>query len=231
MGLEWNRFEIVSFDQLADAMPGLNTQPVQLSSGDLNLVVDSASANDSHIASMSLSAKLADRAAVSSETLGFFLAERPLTWCGLEITAPALVLSQSGRESHSVLEPGFQSLEYFFDKKSMTHHPLAELLSKVSDEPEQSVYPLSHSTWQRFSEHANFILSLECSLDDYGNISALSDTLRDFQLDLLYETLAPAHCEQQIPKFSHKPRYRLTLTALKLIDSLGATGLSSAQIA
>ena len=231
MSLEWNTFEIVGFDQLSEALPGLNTQPVQLSSGDLNLVIDSASGSDFHIASMSLSGKVADRAAVSSETLSFFLAEKPMTWCGLEIPAPALVLSKSGRETRSVLEPGFQSLEYFFEKKSIAHHPITELLSTVNGEPEQSVYPLDHSTWRRFREHAEFILSVKRSLDDSLNRPTLSNTLRDFQLDLLYETLERFHNEQPMRKFPQKPRYRLALTALKLIDSLDAAGLSSAQVA
>ncbi len=231
MGLEWSKTEIDSFDQLVEVLAGFDTSPVQLSSGELRLVINSVSHSDFQIADMSLSQKIADSAAVAVGTINFFLAERPLVWCGMEITAPALVTVESGRETRSVIEPGFASLEYFFSKQCVAHHPIGRLLSRVSGDPERSIFPLGHSAWQRLREFASTVLSLKTSFKHEDEVSDLSENIRERQLDLLYGSLAPhlAGCRKLGTR--RRPRYRLALAALNLVDEIGGVGLSSAQLA
>jgi AraC-like DNA-binding protein len=226
MSLVRKKLEITYFDQLKEVLHGWQTEPVQLSSGPLDFVTETVSCSDFSLLRFSLAPRIADRAVVWPGVFGFFLAERPQVWCGLEIDPPALVITRPGLETRSVLEPGFRSLEFYFAENDLAEHPLGCRLEGVALEPERSVFPISDAAASTLRAAADAVFSWPTPSTFWNGAAA-----RNRLLDLLQGIISP-HLDT-VPNRGY-PRRRnsahLVLAALDEIDRLGAVNATLPQI-
>ena len=224
-GLDRRHTEVSSFDQLPEVLPGLETEPVQLSSGPLGLTVHGARGAGFSVARMSLTTRLADRSSQRQASVGFVLAEAPQVWCGLDIAPRTLVLLRPGRELRSILQPGFRSVEYFFAEHALADHPILRIIDGLEDTPEASVFPLDDPTYRRLEACTDAALNQSEQQNDQ-RISA--EMIRDRQLDLLAEALSNG---RPLPRCEHRRHYDLTSAALDLIDGQGPATFSAEGLA
>jgi AraC-like DNA-binding protein len=99
--------------------------------------------NNLSVLFLSVAPRLIDCVVVDECRTGMVLVERPLTSMGIEITPPALLINHSGREYHSVLQPGFRSVEFMIDNGMIEDHPLGALLADARSRQDQTIIPLS----------------------------------------------------------------------------------------
>ena len=136
---------IAEIDQLIESWPGSAIHPVQISPGSLDFVLDGAVGRGLSVIRMSLSPGLMDSVQIGSQRTGLVLVESPMISMGMEITPPALLINHSGREYHSVLKPGFRSVEFMVDTCLLGAHPLGVLLAEARAAQEQTVIALTPS--------------------------------------------------------------------------------------
>jgi AraC-like DNA-binding protein len=227
MDLVRKKFEITWFDQLTDVLKGWETKPVQLSSGPLNLQAETVWNSDFTLLRLSLAPRISDQSVVHAGVMAFVLAERPQVWCGLEITPPALVMMRSGREMRSVLEPGFRSLEIYFNEDDIANHTLGCRLDSAALDPERSVFLLSEATANVLRVAVDAVFSWPTPSDFLSGV-----TVRNRLLDLIEDIISP-----QLDIVSDGRGYpqrcastRLAQAALEEIDRFGASNASLPQL-
>ena len=222
---------IEDFDQLSEVLKGWQTEPVQLSSGPLDLSIENTSDQCFSVLRLSLSPRISDRAVVNPGIIGFVLVENPHTWCGIELVPPAIFLTRAGRETRSILEKDFRSLEFYFPEEVLDEHSLGLLLRRASFVPEQSVYPISIKAAERLRTLANAIFSWT---DDAPGQSGtdMAFSARSRLLNLLEGILAPylGYEPPACPPSRPRARFELTVAALDDIDCTGAAQTSVTEI-
>jgi len=213
--------EIRDIDQLGEALQGWETEPVQLSSGSLDLVLSTAEVGTCALLQLSVAPRIADRSAVHAGFIGFVLAERPQTWCGLEIEPPTLVIMRSGREMRSLLAPDYRSLEFYFKEKDILNHPLGKTLCRKRFDPERSIVPLSNLMATRLRNVANAIFSDSDTLDGGSDPVLVHEAIQNRILDLLDSVIRPRL--DTSPSVNEQKRRKpknsfLTIAALEKIE-------------
>lgn len=220
---------VSEFDQLGDVLPGLQTRPLQLSRGKLDLVVDSVIGRDFNVARMSLTQKISDQSTIEPGTLGFVVVEKPQLWCGIEVTIPSLIVVEPGREHRSVLGPGFQSLEYSFSNESIARHPIVQILQELRLTPENSILPLDNRMHALLRNGVD--AALACVVDDIGDSAVRENNIKKLQLDNLHEVLVQRLSDKPWARVKYRSRYKLASAALSQIDQHGPLGLTAVSLA
>jgi AraC family ethanolamine operon transcriptional activator len=231
MNFAHQKLLIEDFDQLSEVLKGWQTEPVQLSPGPLDLSVESTSDQHFSVLRLSLSPRISDRAVTSPGIIGFVLVESPHTWCGVELVPPAIFLTRAGRETRSVLENDFRSLEFYFPEEVLAEHSLGLLLRRASLDPEQSVYPISIKAAERLRSLANAIFSWTDDMPGQSGTD-MSFSARSRLLNLLEGILAPYLGDEPpaYPLSRPQARFDLTVAALDDIDNTGAAQTSVSEI-
>ena len=215
--------EIAEIDQLIETWPGSAIDPVQISSGLLDFVLDGAVGTGLNVINMSLSPCIIDNVHVGKQRTGLVLVERPMISNGIEITPPALLINHAGREYRSVLKPGFRSVEFMVDTCLFSAHPLALLLAKLRSAQDQTIIPLS----------PRLVLELKAAADAYvaaaeianvAEMDSLRPRLIDEARERVFRTLSSiiSRCGEGMPqKAANSTSGSLALAALRKIDEFG----------
>jgi AraC-like DNA-binding protein len=232
MNLIHQKLHIDDFDQLSEVLKGWQTEPVQLSSGPLDLMIETVTDRQFSVLRMSLSPRISDRAVVHPGVVGFVLIESAQTWCGIELVPPAIFLTRCGRETRSVLEKDFGSLEFYFPEEVLEEHSLGLFLRKVSFDPEQSVFPISAKAAAQLRTLADAIFFWTDNVPGQSG-TEMTFAARSRLLNLLEGILTPYFGDEP-PAYSltrSRARFDLTVAALDDIDNrTGAAQTSVSEI-
>ncbi len=225
--------KIRDIDQLREELKGWETEPVQLSPGSLDLVLSTAEVGTCALLQLSVGPRIADRSAVHAGYVGFVLAERPQTWCGMEIKPPTLLIMRPGREMRSILLPGFRSLEFYLKESDLLGHPLGKMLCHNRLDPERSVVPLNNLMATRLRNVANLVFSDSGTPGGVSDAMIVKEATQNRILDLL-ESIIRLHFD--ISPSTHdgkrkQPRNSiLAIAALEKIERFDPTSVSVADL-
>jgi AraC-like DNA-binding protein len=225
MNFVHQRLRVDEFDRLREVLHGWETEPVQLSPGPLNLTIETVLSSDFSVLRMSLSPRVSDRAVVHAGVVGFVLVERPHLWCGINLMPPAIFITREGRETRSVLEENFSTLEFYFPQEELSKHPFGECLSRKSTDPERSVFPITATAANQLRNVADALLA--CNSRGSGEFK-LQSAAKIRLLDLLEDALRPhfAGAPARLRQFTRRARSDLTIAALEDIDLFGSQDTS-----
>lgn len=229
MPAQRTRIYVSDIDQLVDQWPGSAIAPVQLSGGPLALRLDGIANPDLSVMHMSLGPRLADHACIDKSRTGFLLAERPMVCNGIEVERPSLLIERSEREYHSLLEPGFRSLEFFCSNEALYRHPIGRLLEEMELEP--VAISLNREQERRLRAAAGVLIASVEESDLASEDFCLQTEARNRVLDGLASIVAHFLHRPEGSKPERAPaRGSLALTALKEIDRLGACAVKVSDL-
>ncbi len=216
------RDHIEELDRLIELWPGSGINPVQVSSGALQMTLDGAIAPELTVLHMVLAPKIVDHVFVDRGRTGFVIVDRPMVSMGAEVSQGSLLINHSEREYRSVLEAGFRSTEFMLDDEAIAHHELGQLLDDARKAQDQTIIPLApHLHCQLKSAADAYLAAAEAPQfgSDLG-LCALHEA-RERVLRLLAWTLK-AH-ESLVSEPSAAPaRGSLAVAALREIERVGA---------
>lgn len=225
MNFVHQKLHVDDFDRLREVLHGWETEPMQLSPGPLDLTIETVLSSDFSVLRMSLSPRVSDRAVVHAGVVGFVLVERPHLWCGIDLMPPAIFITRGGRETRSVLEANFSTLEFYFPEEALSDHPLGKRLSRKSTEPERSVFPITATSANHLRNVAEAILTF----GSRGSGEAELQSAANFRLlDLLEDALTPhfVTAPQSSRRSIRRTRSDLAIAALEDIDMSGSQDIS-----
>lgn len=143
--------EFDDFDRFREELSGWDTEPLQLSSGQLRLRLGQLSLGDVHVARLRLNRLVADRMAIDPKFLMYVVCFAPKVFCGLSVPAGSLIVFGPGRDYRSVLSQGWESFEVVVPRQVAEGAGLP--LAKASERglaPENSVIQLKDELAARF---------------------------------------------------------------------------------
>lgn len=229
MPAQRTRIDVSEIDQLVDQWPGSAIAPVQLSGGPLALRLDGIANPDLSVMHMSLGPRLADHACIDKGRTGFLLAERPMLCNGIEIKRPSLLIERSEQEYHSLLEPGFRSLEFFCSNEAMQRHPIGPLLEEI--ELGTVAISLNREQGRRLRAAAGVLIASVEESDLASEDFCPQTEARSRVFSVLASIFTHFLQRPEGSRSEHAPaRGSLALTALKEIDRLDACAVKVSDL-
>lgn len=148
-----HRFD--EFDEFRAQLRGWDTHPVQIDPGPLQLDLQFIDLDDVRISRLSVNRRIIDSSYVEPGWTSFVVPLNPQagkSWCGIEVAPGSLVHIAAGRECRSVLQPGWESLEF-----SMRTELIADVAPGIALEssPERSVWRLAPGSRAEFRKWAD----------------------------------------------------------------------------
>jgi AraC-like DNA-binding protein len=138
---------------------------------------------------------------------------------------PAILITRGARETRSVLEVNFSTLEFYFSEEALSDHPLGKRLSRKSTDPERSVFSISTTAANHLRNVADALLA-SSSLG--SRESEFQSVVKIRLLDLLEDALTPhfADVQASLRQFTRRARTDLAIAALEDIDMSGSQDIS-----
>lgn len=227
---EFLSFDCADFDQFRQNVSGFDTDPVQLSSGALDLSFAEVAARGAHYGLLRLKPKIADRAAISPRGLTLYLPLAPQSLCGFELGPGTLMLMRPGREYRSVLCENYSSLEVSLSEERAIALGLENHLEIPRHGPEDDMVSLGAATLHGFQTIAlDLFPALKAERSNIGR-ETLAQILADRFDQLLTRRLGSHQGRPNTPP-NRAARYDLAAAALREIDrSKPIAGLTSASL-
>jgi AraC family transcriptional regulator, ethanolamine operon transcriptional activator len=205
MNVSASRHLFEDFDAFREHIAGWETEPIQLSSGALQINWEQLDFPDLRLSHLRANQLIADRSAVDPGWLVFVVCFGHKTFCGIRVVPGSLVTLGPGREYRNLLQKGWESFEISLDRRLLQERlpggsewPLKPLA------PELSVTTLPVSLATRFRMLSRQLLSVTTSNGILGDVPWAA-ALREQALSLLSEALMATRSvgSDDLPKQLH----------------------------
>lgn len=216
-------------DFFRDALRGWDTEPTQLTSGELLVRWDQLVFDDMTISRLRTNLKIVDRTAYQAGHVGFVICLGAKTFCGQSVEAGSLVLFGPGREYRNLLSEDWESFEISMSSELFRSLSFAsEVVRRIAIGPEHSVLPLSPHLISAFrSWSANFLAPFRSEPSLAGE-SYWTEAIREHTHRLLTQVFIENGCKTRPSK--HVPGWSLAARAMDYVDHHENERLTTQQV-
>lgn len=213
------------FDHFREALWGWDTEPTQLTRGQLQLFWDQLLFDEVAISRLQSNQKISDRSAIQDGYVGFIVCLGFKVFCGQCVAPGSMVLLGPGREYRSVIDESWESLEVSMSYAAMEQLGFCDgALRHLAAGPEGCIFTLPAHLSEAFRRCAESLM-LTSQLDArHSKDFVWGSALHDRTLQLLSEALRKNGFESReagvVPSTNRASGWPLVSRALEHIDTL-----------